>query len=65
MAERFDVIVIGRRSAGSLGAALRAHGQLTRPGVNLFSDLEALERRHLTEGTARGLSNVATEVHLA
>jgi HEXXH motif-containing protein len=44
---------------------LRAHGQFTLPGDALFGDLEALERRHLEERTARGLSNVPTEVHLA
>jgi HEXXH motif-containing protein len=44
---------------------LRAHAQFTSPGVALFADLEGLERRHLAERTARGLSNVPTEVHLA
>ena len=44
---------------------LRAHAQFTAPGAGLFSDLEALEQRHLTERTARGLSNVPTAVHLA
>jgi HEXXH motif-containing protein len=43
---------------------LRAHARFTPPGVALFGDLEALERRHLAERTARGLSNVPTEVHL-
>src|SRR5207237_6734467 len=28
---------------------LRAHAQFTSPGVALFADLEALERRHLAE----------------
>jgi HEXXH motif-containing protein len=44
---------------------LRAHAQFTPPGVALFADLEALEQRHLAERTARGLSNVPTEVHVA
>jgi len=44
---------------------LRAHAQLTAPGAALFGDLERLERRHLAERTARGLSNVATDVHLS
>ncbi len=44
---------------------LRANAKLTSPGVALFGDLEALERRHLAERTARGLSNVPTQVHLA
>lgn len=44
---------------------LRAHAQFTAPGHALFSDLEALERRHLAERTARGLSTVPTEVHVA
>ena len=44
---------------------LRAHAQLTPEGAALFGDLEALETRHLAERTARGLSNVATDVHLA
>jgi HEXXH motif-containing protein len=44
---------------------LRAHAQLTPAGVALFGDLEALERRHLAERSARGLSNVPTDVHLA
>ena len=44
---------------------LRAHAQFTPAGVGLFGDLEALERRHLEERTAQGLSNVATEVHLS
>ena len=44
---------------------LRAHAALTASGVALFDDLEALERRHLAERTARGLSNVATDVHLS
>lgn len=44
---------------------LRAHGQFTPAGVALFGDLEALERRHLAERTARGLSTDATEAHLS
>jgi HEXXH motif-containing protein len=44
---------------------LRAHARFTPPGVALFADLEALEGRHLADRTARGLSNVPTEVHLA
>ena len=43
---------------------LRAHARFTPPGVALFADLEALEGRHLAERSARGLSNVPTEVHL-
>ncbi|MEB2286393.1 MAG: hypothetical protein B6D46_04045 [Polyangiaceae bacterium UTPRO1] len=43
---------------------LRAHARLTPPGAALFSELEELERRHLAERTARGLSNVPTAVHL-
>jgi HEXXH motif-containing protein len=44
---------------------LRAHARFTEPGVALFGELEALERRHLAERTERGLSNVPTEVHVA
>jgi HEXXH motif-containing protein len=44
---------------------LRAHGRFTSPGTTLFADLETLERRHLAERTARGLSNVPTGVHAA
>ena len=44
---------------------LRAHAQFTPAGRELFGDLETLERRHLDERTARGLSNVATDAHLA
>jgi HEXXH motif-containing protein len=44
---------------------LRAHARLTPAGIALFGDLEALEERHLAERTARGLSNVPTEVHVA
>lgn len=44
---------------------LRAHAQLTPAGRALLTDLEALETRHLSERTARGLSNVATDVHPA
>ncbi len=44
---------------------LRAHARFTPPGLSLFADLEALERRHLAERTARGLPNIPTEVHLA
>jgi HEXXH motif-containing protein len=43
---------------------LRAHARFTPPGVALFADLEALERRHLAERAARGLPNIPTEVHL-
>jgi HEXXH motif-containing protein len=44
---------------------LRANARFTEAGAALFADLEDLERRHLAERTARGLSNVATDVHLA
>jgi hypothetical protein len=44
---------------------LRAHARFTPAGRGVFGDLEALETRHLAERTARGLSNVATQVHLA
>lgn len=44
---------------------LRAHAKLTAPGAALFADLEALEQHHLTDRTARGLSNVATDAHPA
>ena len=44
---------------------LRAHARFTPPGRELFGDLEELERRHLAERAARGLSNVPTEVHVA
>ena len=44
---------------------LRAHARFTAAGHALFADLEALEGRHLTERSARGLSNVPTEVHVA
>jgi HEXXH motif-containing protein len=44
---------------------LRAHARFTAPGRALFGDLEALEQRHLAERAARGLSNVATDVHQA
>ena len=43
---------------------LRAHARFTAAGRALFGELEALERRHLAERTARGLSNVPTEVHV-
>jgi len=43
---------------------LRAHAQPTPAGAALLADLETLERRHLAERTARGLSNVPTEVHV-
>ena len=36
-----------------------------RPASPCSRELEALEQRHLAERTARGLSNVPTEVHLA
>ena len=44
---------------------LRAHARFTDAGVALFGDLETLERRHLADRSARGLSNVPTEVHVA
>jgi HEXXH motif-containing protein len=44
---------------------LRAHARFTEAGVALFGDLEALEQHHLADRTARGLSNVPTEVHVA
>lgn len=44
---------------------LRAHGELTPAGRALFDDLEALERRHLADRSARGLANEPTETHLA
>ncbi|MCC6849123.1 MAG: hypothetical protein IT294_11540 [Deltaproteobacteria bacterium] len=44
---------------------LRAHARLTPAGRALLDDLEALERRHLADRTARGLTNVATDVHSA
>jgi HEXXH motif-containing protein len=44
---------------------LRAHAQFTPAGRALFSELEALEHRHLAERTARGLENTPTEIHLA
>ena len=44
---------------------LRAHARFNEAGLALFGDLEALEQRHLAERTARGLSNVPTEVHVA
>jgi HEXXH motif-containing protein len=44
---------------------LRAHAHFTPAGRALFDELEALERRHLAERTARGLDNTATEIHLA
>ena len=44
---------------------LRAHARFTPAGMALFADLEALERRHLAERAARGLSTVPTEVHVA
>ena len=44
---------------------LRTHARFTPPGQALFADLEALEQRHLAERTARGLSTVPTEVHVA
>jgi HEXXH motif-containing protein len=43
---------------------LRAHAQLTPAGRALFDELEAMERRHLAERSARGLENTATESHL-
>lgn len=44
---------------------LRAHAQLTPAGRAMFDELEALERRHLADRTARGLENTPTEIHLA
>lgn len=44
---------------------LRANARFTPPGRALFDELEAMERRHLAERTARGLSNVATDAHRA
>ena len=44
---------------------LRAHARFTPPGTALFAELEALERRHLAERTARGLPNTPSEVHVA
>ena len=44
---------------------LRAHAQLTPAGRAMFDDLEALERRHLSEHNARGLDTRPTEIHLA
>ena len=44
---------------------LRAHAQWTPAGGVLFDDLEALERRHLADRTARGLETSPTEIHLA
>ena len=44
---------------------LRAHARFTAAGHALFADLEALEGRHLAERSARGLTNVPTEVHVA
>ena len=44
---------------------LRAHAEFTPAGRALFDELEALERRHLAERTARGLENTPTEIHLA
>jgi HEXXH motif-containing protein len=44
---------------------LRAHAQFTPAGRALFDDLEALERRHLTERAASGLQNEPTKIHLA
>jgi HEXXH motif-containing protein len=43
---------------------LRAHAQFTPAGRALFDELEALERRHLSDRTARGLANTPTEIHL-
>lgn len=44
---------------------LRAHAEFTPAGRAMFDELEAIERRHLSERAARGLDNVPTEVHLA
>lgn len=43
---------------------LRAHAELTPAGDALFADLEALERRHLAERTARGLPTTPTDIHV-
>jgi HEXXH motif-containing protein len=44
---------------------LRAHGEFTPAGRAMIDDLEAVERRHLTERSARGLETMPTDVHLA
>ncbi|MEO8605097.1 MAG: HEXXH motif-containing putative peptide modification protein [bacterium] len=44
---------------------LRAHADFTAAGRALFDDLEALERRHLDDRTARGLDNTPSDVHVA
>jgi len=44
---------------------LRAHAQFTAAGRALFDELEALERRHLADRTARGLDNTPSEIHVA
>lgn len=44
---------------------LRAHADLTPAGRAMFDQLEALERRHLAEHSARGLDTTPTGIHLA
>jgi HEXXH motif-containing protein len=44
---------------------LRAHAELTPAGRALCDELEALERRHLAERSARGLDTTPTAIHLA
>jgi HEXXH motif-containing protein len=44
---------------------LRAHAEFTPAGRALFAELEALERRHLADRSARGLETTPTEIHLA
>ena len=43
---------------------LRAHAQFTPAGKALFDELEALERAHLAERAAQGLSNEAVSAHV-
>jgi len=42
---------------------LRAHADLTPAGRAVFDDLEALERAHLADRSARGLDNTPTDAH--
>ena len=42
---------------------LRAHAQLTPAGRAMFDELEALERRHLDDRSARGQENTPTDIH--
>lgn len=44
---------------------LRAHADFTPAGRLMMEELEALERRHLTERVACGLETTPTDVHLA